>query len=64
VSLPDVSGTIVYEQIAAKWPAMGVVFSTGHAEESLLVQPSSRHLGFLRKPYSSETLMSKLQDVV
>lgn len=64
VSLPDVSGTIVYEQIAAKWPAMGVVFSTGHAEEALLVPVSSRHLGFLRKPYSSETLMSKLQDVV
>jgi PAS domain S-box-containing protein len=64
VGLPDVSGTVVYEQIAAKWPAMGVVFSTGHADESLLVPSSSRHLGFLRKPYSSETLMSKLQDVV
>lgn len=64
VSLPDVSGTIVYEQIAAKWPAMGVVFSTGHAEEVALVPQSSRHLGFLRKPYSSETLMTKLHDVV
>ena len=64
VSLPDVSGTVVYEQIAAKWPAMGVIFSTGHAEESLLVPQSSRHLGFLRKPYSLDTLMSKLQDVV
>jgi len=64
VSLPDMSGTVVYEQIAAKWPEMGVVFSTGHAEESGLIQPSSRHVGFLRKPYSSETLLSKLHEVI
>ena len=64
ISLPDVSGTVVYEQIAARWPEMGIIFSTGHAEESGLPQASSRHVGFLRKPYSSDTLLTKLREVV
>jgi two-component system, cell cycle sensor histidine kinase and response regulator CckA len=64
VSLPDVSGTVVYQQIAAKWPEMGVVFSTGHAEESGLPQISTRHVGYLRKPYSTEALLAKLREVV
>jgi PAS domain S-box-containing protein len=64
ISLPDVSGTVVYEQIAARWPEMGIIFSTGHADESGLTQASSRHVGFLRKPYSSDTLLTKLREVV
>jgi PAS domain S-box-containing protein len=64
VSLPDISGAEVYEQIAAKWPNMAVIFSTGHADESRLPQPASRNVGFLRKPYSTETLLIKLREVV
>jgi len=64
ISLPDVSGTVVYEQIVARWPKMGIIFSTGHAEESGLPHASSRHVGFLRKPYSTDTLLTKLREVV
>jgi two-component system cell cycle sensor histidine kinase/response regulator CckA len=64
VSLPDISGAEVYQQIAAKWPNMGVIFSTGHADESRLPQPATRNVGFLRKPYSTETLLIKLREVV
>jgi two-component system cell cycle sensor histidine kinase/response regulator CckA len=64
VSLPDMSGAEVYEEIAARWPDIGVIFSTGHADESRLPQAHSEKVGFLRKPYSSETLLSKLREVV
>jgi PAS domain S-box-containing protein len=64
VGLPDVSGATVYKQLVARWPDMGVIFSTGHAEESVMPQASSRRVGFLRKPYSADTLLSKLREVV
>ena len=63
VSLPDMSGAEVYEQIVARWPEMGVIFSTGHADEARLPRLHSERVGFLRKPYSSETLLSKLHEV-
>ncbi len=43
---------------------MGVIFSTGHADESRLPQPATKNVGFLRKPYSTETLLIKLREVV
>jgi PAS domain S-box-containing protein len=64
VTLPDISGTAVYEQIVARWPSMRVIFSTGHADESRLPQHASKHVGFLRKPYSTATLLTKLREVV
>lgn len=64
VSLPDMSGAEVYEQIAGKHPDIGVIFSTGHADESRLPKAQSERVRFLRKPYSAETLLSKLREVV
>ncbi|MEK6373297.1 MAG: response regulator [Acidobacteriota bacterium] len=64
MSLPDMSGAAVYEQIAARWPDVAVIFSTGHADESRLPKWSSKHVGFLRKPYTSEVLLTKLREVV
>jgi two-component system cell cycle sensor histidine kinase/response regulator CckA len=64
MSLPDMSGAAVYAQIAAGWPDVPVIFSTGHADESRLPQWSSKHVGFLRKPYSGEVLLTKLREVV
>ena len=58
------SGAAVYEQIAARWPDVAVIFSTGHADESRLPKWSSKHVGFLRKPYTSEVLLTKLREVV
>jgi PAS domain S-box-containing protein len=64
VSLPDMSGADVYEEIVGKYPGIGVIFSTGHADESRLPKAHSERVGFLRKPYSSETLLSKLREVM
>jgi PAS domain S-box-containing protein len=64
MSLPDMSGAAVYEQLAARWPDVAVIFSTGHADESRLPKWSSKHVGFLRKPYTSEVLLTKLREVV
>ena len=64
MSLPDMSGAAVYEQIAARWPDVAVIFSTGHADVSRLPKWSSKHVGFLRKPYTSEVLLTKLREVV
>jgi len=64
MSLPDMSGAAVYEQIVARWPDVPVIFSTGHADEARLPQWSSKHVGFLRKPYSSDVLLTKLREVV
>jgi len=65
IELPDVDGVTVYERIHARWPDLPVVFSTGHADKSklepLLLRP---HVGFLMKPYDSETLLASLADVL
>jgi DNA-binding NarL/FixJ family response regulator len=63
ISLPDVSGVVVYRQIAARWPELGVLFSTGHVEESGLPPLPSRYLGMLRKPYTLDTLLRRLREV-
>jgi PAS domain S-box-containing protein len=64
VSLPDMSGAEVYEQIVARRPSIGVIFSTGHADEARLPHPRAERVGFLRKPYGRETLLGKLREVV
>ncbi len=64
ISLPDIDGTAVYETLAARWPAIRVIFSTGHADETNLPQVKSERVGFLRKPYGIETLFAKLREVV
>src|SRR4029077_14117728 len=36
LTLPDMSGLGVYEEIASRWPSLPVIFSTGHGDESSL----------------------------
>jgi DNA-binding response OmpR family regulator len=61
VGLPDISGIDVYEQIARRWPSMPVLFSTGHGDEKLLTHLFSRpNVGYLVKPYDSNTLLVEL----
>ncbi len=62
--LPDISGSEVYSQISARWPELPVIFSTGHADESLLPQSPSGRIGFLRKPYDGDALVATLREVV
>jgi len=64
IGLPDIDGTQVYAAIAARYPNLPVVFSTGHGDatqlESLL---SNEHVGFLMKPYDIDRLLESLQKV-
>lgn len=64
VALPDRSGTEVYRDIAAEFPALPVVFSTGHADEARLEGPLSRpNVAFLRKPYAVEALLGTIEEM-
>jgi len=65
VALPDMDGADVYRLISAKWPSLPVVFSTAHADQTELEGfLASPHVGFLRKPYDSENLISELTRVL
>lgn len=63
ISLPDIDGTAVYEELVARWPGIRAIFSTGHADETNLPHMNSERVGFLRKPYGIETLFAKLREV-
>ena len=62
LGLPDVDGIKVYEEIAARWPDLPVLFSTGHGDEKLLKNgPSGKHVRYLQKPYESDVLLVALE---
>jgi two-component system cell cycle sensor histidine kinase/response regulator CckA len=65
VSLPDVSGVGVYEQLSKRWSDLPILFSTGHGDEATL-EPylDSPHVGFLRKPYDLQTLLDALERII
>lgn len=64
VGLPDRSGVEVFADVAAAYPDLPVVFSTGHADEARLDGALSQpHVAFLRKPYEIESLLDQIDDV-
>ncbi len=65
LGLPDLDGMQVYEQIAARWPDLPVLFSTGHGDKNLLTNtPNGKKVGYLQKPYESDTLLAALDDLL
>ncbi|HKO59020.1 MAG TPA: PAS domain S-box protein [Thermoanaerobaculia bacterium] len=66
IGLPDMEGTQVYARIAAHYPMLPVLFSTGHGgDEQNLEQYLTRpHVGLLMKPYDVRKLMEALATVV
>jgi PAS domain S-box-containing protein len=65
LTLPDIDGREVFAQIAARWPDLPVVFSTGHGGEADLARELSHyHVGFLRKPYEVAVLMAAIERVL
>jgi two-component system cell cycle sensor histidine kinase/response regulator CckA len=65
LGLPDIDGIKVYEQIAARWPDLPVLFSTGHGDQHLLTNtPNGKKVGYLQKPYDSETLLAALDELL
>ena len=63
MGLPDVSGDEVYEQIAARWPALPVVVSSGHADPASSPGAGRRDVMFLAKPYDLDELLGALATV-
>lgn len=65
VHLGDADGTAVFRDIIDRWPELPVVFSTGHASSVDLADVVGQPLvGLLQKPYSTDTLIQVLRDVV
>jgi two-component system cell cycle sensor histidine kinase/response regulator CckA len=65
LGLPDLDGMQVYEQIAARWPDLPVLFSTGHGDQNLLTKtPNGKKVGYLQKPYESDTLLAALDELL
>jgi two-component system cell cycle sensor histidine kinase/response regulator CckA len=65
LGLPDLDGMQVYEQIAARWPDLPVLFSTGHGDQNLLTNTSNgKKVGYLQKPYESDELLAALDDLL
>ena len=65
LGLPDLDGIKVYEQIAARWPDLPVLFSTGHGDQNLLTNtPNGKKVGYLQKPYASDTLLAALDELL
>lgn len=64
LGLPDMAGSEVYERLASRWPSLPVIFSTGHGDEAALQgYLTAPHVGFLRKPYDFNALITMLQKV-
>ena len=65
VGLPDMSGEDVYRELARRWPALPVVFSTGHADPTKLSEHlTNPNVAFLTKPYEARDLLLLVEKLV
>jgi PAS domain S-box-containing protein len=64
IGLPDMNGVEVYERIAARWPDLAVIFSSGNADTHALSPYFDRpRVRFLHKPYDVEALLRVLREI-
>jgi CheY-like chemotaxis protein len=63
LDLPDEHGTAVYERLAARWPDLPVVFSSGNDGAQLTGYLERPNVRFLRKPYEIEVLLRMLREL-
>jgi two-component system cell cycle sensor histidine kinase/response regulator CckA len=65
VSLPDMTGFEVFEQLASEFPNLPVIFSTGHADESEVDRVKAAHpVRYLLKPYDTDTLVDVIAELL
>ena len=65
MSMPDMDGKQVFEELLMVSPDARVVLSSGYTEIETLDQfPEQSLSGFLQKPYAPEVLVNKLQQVI
>lgn len=63
LGLPDQNGFSVYRKIAARWPALPVIFASGHVAESRVADDIGGRTAVLTKPYGLEELAAALARV-
>ena len=65
VTLPDMSGTVVYENIRREWPRIPIVISTGQmCDPSIFALERQPHTEFLMKPYALTDIMERIGRIV
>ncbi len=63
--MPDVGGPELVDRLLRRWPGLKVVYMSGYAEGDKLrpgIPDSER--SFLQKPFSSDSLMLKVREVL
>jgi CheY-like chemotaxis protein len=65
VVMPDMGGLALAEELRSRWPELKLIFMSGYAEGDKL-QPGIQHIegAFLQKPFSSESLLFKVREVL
>ena len=63
VVMPEMSGPQVADALLAKRPDMRVLFLSGYTEHSAISQGIGSEVNFLPKPFSRETLATKLLEI-
>jgi two-component system cell cycle sensor histidine kinase/response regulator CckA len=65
VRLPDIDGTEVFRTVRSRHPALPIIFSTGHADESAVAEYLKMpKVGYILKPYEIEMLIEIAERVV
>ena len=65
VTLPDISGTVVFETIRGEWPALPIIISTGQmCDPSIFALECQPHTELLMKSYALAELMERIGRVV
>jgi two-component system OmpR family response regulator len=65
VTLPDISGTVVFEMIRREWPDLPIVISTGQmCDPSVFELERQPRTEFLMKPYASAELLERIGRIV
>jgi two-component system cell cycle sensor histidine kinase/response regulator CckA len=63
--LPDMDGLEVSRILLARWPALPIIFSTGHGgREDIEELAQNARVAYLLKPYSTTTLLDALDQVL
>jgi DNA-binding NtrC family response regulator len=65
VVMPDMGGLALAEQLRSRWPDLQVVYMSGYSEvDKVQPAPGNLNIPFLQKPFSAESLVLKVREVL